>query len=58
MAELQVLVKRKQAYKVTVSEGWFSEQEMRDELGWKEWGALEILLLIKFSIIAKFRISF
>lgn len=43
MAELHVMVKRKQAYKVTISEGWFSEQEMRDDLGWKEWGALEIL---------------
>ena len=56
MAELHVLVKRKQAYKVTISEGWFSEQEMRDDLGWKEWGALEVLLLMNFRTIAKFRI--
>ena len=34
----RVVIKR-QEYSITLDEGWYSEQEMRDELGWSQPGA-------------------
>ena len=34
--ELHILVKKKQTFKLTVDQGWYSEQEMKDELGWAQ----------------------
>ncbi|CAL1127294.1 unnamed protein product [Cladocopium goreaui] len=34
--ELHILVKKKQTFKLTVDQGWFSEQEMKDELSWSQ----------------------
>ena len=37
VAQLLVLVTKKQKFKLTVSEGWYSAQEMKDELKWSQW---------------------
>ena len=34
----RVVVKR-QEYTITLDEGWYSEQDMKDELGWSQSGA-------------------
>lgn len=34
--ELHILVKKKQTFKLTVDQGWYSEQEMKDELSWSQ----------------------
>ena len=34
--ELHILVKKKQTFKLTVDQGWFSEQEKKDELSWSQ----------------------
>jgi len=34
--KLQVIVRKRQAVELTVDEGWYSEQEMKDDLGWAQ----------------------
>ena len=36
--ELRILVSKKQLVELTVSEGWYSESEMKDELHWHKFG--------------------
>lgn len=37
-SQLHTLVTRKQKFKLCIEEGWYSEQEMKDELNWTQWG--------------------
>ena len=34
--KLQVIVRKRQTVELTVDEGWYSEQEMKDDLGWTQ----------------------
>lgn len=35
---LELVISGRQKIKITLDEGWYSEQELKDEIGWKEWG--------------------
>jgi len=37
-SQLHTLVTRKQKFKLCIEEGWYSGQEMKDELNWTQWG--------------------
>ena len=39
VATMLVIVTKKQTIKIKKEQGWYSEDEMRDDLGWKELGA-------------------
>ena len=34
IATLEIVIRKKSSYKVTVDEQWVSEKEMKDDLGW------------------------
>eukprot|EP00435_Cladocopium_sp_Y103_P057691 s983_g20.t1 len=41
LAELHILVKKKQTFKLTIDQGWFSEHEMKEELNWSQKNAYD-----------------
>lgn len=38
ISTMQTIISKKQAYKVKKEEGWYSEDEMKNELGWTQFG--------------------
>ena len=37
IAKMHIIVTKKQSVKVKKEEGWYSESEMRDDLGWSKY---------------------
>ena len=35
---METIISKKQAFKIKKEEGWYSEEEMRAELGWSQYG--------------------
>ena len=34
IAQLEIVIKKKSSFKVTIDEAWLSEKEMKDDYGW------------------------
>ena len=43
---METIVTKKQSFKVKKEEGWYSEEEMRNDLGWNQYHALLCIYLI------------
>lgn len=60
--ELRVLVSKKQLVEVTKEEGWYSQEEMRDDLKWSKFcpqpgETLEVVLLLLFKFYCHKRLE-